>query len=174
MMLLLLIFSGFLSAQSAADYFNDSAFSYINSQNDDALTKVDEGLKKYPSDKKLQELKKKIQEQKDYDSQKGDNQDKSSQDQNSKQDPEENDSPQKSGQQDGRNEGQEGSGSSNEDPLNAEGKENAQNNRDQGQRLQQQRYDQILKAIENQEQSTQRRLMMGKTKSQLGRKQKDW
>ena len=171
---LFLSFSSFLLAQSADQYFNASAYAYVQNDNDYALTAVNEGLGKYPSNKKLQELKKKIEEQKENEQQQRQQGENQEQDQNSEKNPDESNSEQQSGQQDGRNEGQEGTGSSDEDPLNAEGKENAQNNRNQGERLQQQRYDNILKALENQEQNTKRRLMMGQSKSKFGRKQKDW
>lgn len=171
---LFFIVSGMLAAQSASEYFNNSAYAYVQSKNEDALKTVNEGLDKFPGDKKLTELKKKIEEQQENDQQQSENGENKEQDQNSNQNPEDNDSQQQSGQQDGRNEGEQGTGNSDEDPLNADGKENAQNNRDQGQRLQQQRYDNILEALKNQEQNTQRRLMMGKSKSKFGRKQKDW
>lgn len=166
-------FTAFVAAQSADEYFNSSAYAYVQSNNRDAMEKVVEGLRKYPTNKKLQELKRKIEEQQDSEQQ-SNKDEQQQQDQNSTQNPDDNDSQQQSGQQDGRNQGNEGTGSSDQDPLNAQGEENAQNNRDQGQRLQQQRFDNVLKAIENQEQDTKRRLMMGKSKSNFGRKQNDW
>ena len=161
-------------AQQVGDYFVPSANHYLQDETKEALATVNEGLSKFPNDKKLQELKKKIEEQQQDDQKKGEQKKGEDQKENSDQSPEDSESQQKSGQQDGRNKGEDGSGSSDETPLNKEGKEDSQNSKDQGERLQKQRYDNILKALENQEQDTQRRLMMGKSKSKFGRKQKDW
>ena len=162
------------SAQQVEDYFVSSANFYLQDNTELALKTVGKGLDKFPNDPKLMELKKKIEEQQDSDKQKGKDKEGEEEQENSKQNPEDNDGQQESGQEDGRNRGEEGTGSSDENPLNARGEEESENLRDQGERLQKQRYDNILKALENQEQETQRRLMLGKSKSKLGRKQKDW
>lgn len=168
------LISGLGLAQEANEYFVASANHYINSQNEQALSTVKEGLSKFPEDKKLQELKKRIEDQKNNDEKEGDNKDGKKQEDDSQQKAEENPSQNESGQQDGRNKGEKGSGSSDEKPLEQEGEEETNRNPDNGKRLEQQRYDNILKALENQEQNTQRRLMMGKSKAKLRRNQKDW
>ncbi|MDO5656074.1 MAG: hypothetical protein Q4G27_08045 [Flavobacteriaceae bacterium] len=162
-----------INAQSADDYFNSSAYEYLQNNHQTALEFINKGIDEYPGNKKLQELKKRIEEEQEQNQQgEGNKQNTPNDGQDQKQDPSQNN--QNAGQQDGRNEGEQGSGSSDQDPLNATGSEESNHNRDQGARLKQHRYDNILKALEQQEQNTQRRLMMGKSKSKLGRKQKDW
>ena len=170
---ILLIFNS-ISAQSVDEFFVASANHYINSQNQEALDKVNKGLSQFPENQKLSELKRKIEEQQNQEQQQGENEKGQDQNEETEQNPDDNDNQQESGQQDGRNQGEQGTGSSDENPLENEGEENSQNNQNQGERLQQQRYDNILKALETQEQNTQRRLMMGKSKAKSGRNQKDW
>jgi len=50
---------------SAESYFNEAAKMYVVNNNEAALEIVNNGLSKYPSDKKLKELKKKLEEKKD-------------------------------------------------------------------------------------------------------------
>ncbi|MDG4950472.1 hypothetical protein NLM59_06020 [Weeksellaceae bacterium KMM 9724] len=175
LIILLMIFSSMaVYGQNVDDFFVPSANYYLQDKTEDALDKVNQGLEAHPNNKKLLELKKKIEEQKERDKERGKNNEGKEQDDNAKQNPEENNSQQDSPQDDGRNRGEDGTGSSQEDPMNADGEEPSENIKDQGERLQKERYDNILKALENQEQDTQRRLMMGNSKSKLGRKQKDW
>ena len=54
-----------VQAQNADTYFHQSANSYINSQIQQALETVDEGLSRYPNDAKLNELKRKLEEEKE-------------------------------------------------------------------------------------------------------------
>ncbi len=51
-------------AQSARDFFNRAARSYVKTEKDAALATVDEGLSKYPGDQKLQALKEKLDQEK--------------------------------------------------------------------------------------------------------------
>ena len=50
-----------VQAQSAGDYFNRAARSYVKTQKDQALETVNEGLTKYPNDAKLKALKEKLE-----------------------------------------------------------------------------------------------------------------
>jgi hypothetical protein len=50
---------------SAESYFNEAAKMYVVNNSKAALEIVNDGLNKYPSDKKLNELKKKLEEKKD-------------------------------------------------------------------------------------------------------------
>jgi DNA anti-recombination protein RmuC len=62
----LVFFTEDLQAQSAGDYFNRAARSYVKTDKDQALQTVNDGLGKYPSDAKLKALKEKLeQEQED-------------------------------------------------------------------------------------------------------------
>lgn len=170
----ILLFSLPVLGQNVADYFVPSANHYLQNQNKEALEVVKEGLEKLPNNKKLLELKKKIEEQQEKNKEQGDTKEGDQPDQDAEKSADKSDTEQESAQNDGRNKGEQGTGSSDKDPLEAEGEEPSDNVQDQGERLQKQRYDNILKALENQEQETQRRLMMGDSKSKLGRKQKDW
>lgn len=171
---ILLFLTALSFAQNAEDYFVASANSYLQNQNNEALDFIDQGLTEYPNDEKLQALKKKIEEQQQSESEEGENNQGEENDDSAEENPEDNDSMQQSGDPDGRNQGERGTGSSDEDPLNAPGNEDSDNVQDQGKRLLNQRYENILKALQNQEQEIQRRLLMGEAKSRLGRKQKDW
>jgi alpha-galactosidase/6-phospho-beta-glucosidase family protein len=77
MLTIVLVFAGVvrLNAQTAGEYFIGGANLYINGQNDQAKIYVEEGLRKYPDDKKLQALKNKIdEEQKQENQNKNENQ----------------------------------------------------------------------------------------------------
>jgi outer membrane biosynthesis protein TonB len=56
-------------AQSAGDFFNKAARSYVKTEKDQALTTVNEGLSKFPSDTKLQALKEKLEQDQEKDKQ---------------------------------------------------------------------------------------------------------
>lgn len=160
-------------AQSAEDYFVGSANQYVNSKSKEALQIIEDGLQKYPDNPKLKALKQKIEEEKEQ-NQGDSNSDSDQSDKGSQQEEDKTQNQQKSDQEDGRNKGEQGAGNSDEQARNQQEKNPDEGNPNNGQELQQQRYDQILKALKNQEQNTQRRLMMGDNKAQLGRKQKDW
>ncbi|MCS5489324.1 hypothetical protein [Algoriphagus limi] len=64
---LLFIFALFLSlstkAQTAGDFFNRAARSYVKTEREQALNTVNEGLSKFPGDSKLQALKEKLEQE---------------------------------------------------------------------------------------------------------------
>ncbi len=65
-LLSLFVFAGIaVSAQDAESYFHRGANSYINSQLQDAINIVDEGLFQHPNDPKLNALKQKLEEEKE-------------------------------------------------------------------------------------------------------------
>lgn len=73
-LLLLGLFAGMafanLQAQTAGDYFNRAARSYVKTDKELALNTVNEGLGKYPSDAKLQALKEKLEKEQEEDQEK--------------------------------------------------------------------------------------------------------
>jgi outer membrane biosynthesis protein TonB len=73
-------------AQSAGDFFNKAARSYVKTEKDQALTTVNEGLSKFPSDTKLQALKEKLEQdqEKDKEEQEQKEQDQQNQEQQKK------------------------------------------------------------------------------------------
>lgn len=162
-----------INAQSANDYFVGSANMYVNSKSQEALKVIEEGLETYPENPKLLALKQKIEEEQAQGKGDSDEDGENSED-GSQQNPDENQNQQKSDQQDGRNQGEKGAGSSDDQSRNQDQQGTRDGSPNQGEDLQRQRYDKILKALQKQEQNTQRRLIMGDNKSQLGRKQKDW
>ncbi|MEN2282497.1 hypothetical protein AAGF08_10200 [Algoriphagus sp. SE2] len=94
-LLLLGLFTGItfgqLQAQTAGDYFNRAARSYVKTEKELALNTVNEGLGKYPSDAKLQALKEKLEKEQEEDQEKQDqnqdpqqNQDQQQKDENQK------------------------------------------------------------------------------------------
>ena len=50
--------------QGAQAYFNKSATHYVHNRRPEALTSVEEGLRKYPNDQKLKALADKLREEK--------------------------------------------------------------------------------------------------------------
>ncbi|NVJ85600.1 MAG: hypothetical protein HWE15_04800 [Algoriphagus sp.] len=64
---LLLLLIGFLSiqgnAQTAGDFFNRAARSYVKTERENALNTVNEGLSRFPSDPKLKALKEKLEQE---------------------------------------------------------------------------------------------------------------
>lgn len=51
-----------LQAQTAGDFFNRAARSYVKTEKEDALKTVNQGLSKYPEDQKLKALKEKLEQ----------------------------------------------------------------------------------------------------------------
>ena len=56
----LLLFAGNVQAQSAGEFFNRAARSYVKTAKEQALKEVNDGLTKYPEDAKLKALKEKL------------------------------------------------------------------------------------------------------------------
>lgn len=171
--ILLLIFAIGGYAQTADDLFAQSAYAYINSQNDQALELVNDAIKKYPTNLKLHALKEKIEEQKDNQGGEGEQSQTQPQQDDSDQESEEQDDQNQRGQQDGRDEGEQGAGSSDQDTREQQGDQSDSQN-PENTSLESSRYDRMLEALSKQEQNTQRRLLMGESRQRMGRNQKDW
>jgi len=60
---------GFAKAQQATDYFNQAARSYVKTDREQALSKVNEGLQKFPGDEKLTALKEKLEQEQEEEEQ---------------------------------------------------------------------------------------------------------
>lgn len=110
-----LLFSKEIKAQTAGDFFNKAARSYVKTDKENALKEVNEGLGKFPNDTKLKALKEKLEkEQEDQDQdQKQDQQQQNDQNQSQDSEGEKQDNPsdQKDGEKtddDQAKEGQEG------------------------------------------------------------------
>lgn len=73
-------------AQTAGDFFNKAARSYVKTEKEQALQTVNEGLSKFPSDRKLQALKEKLeQEQEDEQNQNQEQQNRQNEEQQNQQ-----------------------------------------------------------------------------------------
>lgn len=64
-----LLFGGIASAQTAGDFFNRAARSYVKTEKDQALQTVNDGLIKYPNDAKLKALKEKLEKEQEEEQQ---------------------------------------------------------------------------------------------------------
>ncbi|RIW12757.1 hypothetical protein D0X99_18355 [Algoriphagus lacus] len=64
-----LFFGGIVSAQTAGDFFNRAARSYVKTEKDQALQTVNDGLIKYPNDAKLNALKEKLEKEQEEEQQ---------------------------------------------------------------------------------------------------------
>lgn len=88
-----------LQAQTAGDFFNRAARSYVKTDKDQALQSVNEGLGKFPGDAKLQTLKEKLEkEQEEEQEQENKEQQDQKQDQKSQGEEGEQDEQQKDGE----------------------------------------------------------------------------
>jgi Mg-chelatase subunit ChlI len=78
----MLLFAVKVQAQSAGEFFNRAARSYVKTAKDQALKEVNDGLAKYPNDAKLKALKEKLnQEQEEEQKEQEQNQDQQQQNQ---------------------------------------------------------------------------------------------
>ena len=126
--LLMALIAVTVQAQDADSFFHRGANSYINSQLNQAIKIVDEGLFQYPNDAKLNALKQKLEEEKEKQQQQQQNQ------QNQNQEQEQQEQDQQEQNQDQQQENQEqneeqqqeqeqGEGSEENEPKPEEGKE---------------------------------------------------
>jgi membrane protein involved in colicin uptake len=106
-----------VQAQDAESYFHRGANSYINSQLNQAIQIVDEGLFQYPNDSKLNSLKQKLEEEKEKQQQQQQNQ------QNQNQDQQEQEQDQQEQNQDQQQENQEQNEDQQQDQEQGEGAE---------------------------------------------------
>ena len=65
----LLLFAGKVQAQSAGEFFNRAARSYVKTAKEQALKEVNDGLTKYPDDAKLKALKEKLNQEQEEEQQ---------------------------------------------------------------------------------------------------------
>lgn len=112
---LFMLFSGEIKAQTAGDFFNRAARSYVKTEKENALKEVNQGLGQFPNDSKLKALKEKLEKEQKEEEQEQQQDQQQQNDQNQSQDSEgekqENPSDQKDGEQtddDKAKEGQEG------------------------------------------------------------------
>ena len=68
-LVLSLLFAGESLAQSAGDYFNRAARSYVKTERENALKEVNDGLGKFPDDAKLKALKEKLEKEQEEEDQ---------------------------------------------------------------------------------------------------------
>ncbi len=93
-------------AQSAGDYFNRAARSYVKTEKEQALNAVNEGLGKFPSDSKLQALKEKLEKEQEEDRQQQNQQNQDQQNQDQQQQQKDQQSEGEQGEQDQQGEGE--------------------------------------------------------------------
>ena len=65
----MLLFAGKAQAQSAGEFFNRAARSYVKTAKEQALKEVNDGLAKYPNDAKLKALKEKLNQEQEEEQQ---------------------------------------------------------------------------------------------------------
>lgn len=114
-LVLFLLFSNEIVAQTAGDFFNKSARSYVKSEKENALKEVNDGLGQFPNDAKLKALKEKLEKEQEEEKQEQQQDQQQQNDQNKSQDSEgeqgDSQSEEKDGEQtedDKAKEGQEG------------------------------------------------------------------
>ena len=108
----LLLFAGNSQAQSAGEFFNRAARSYVKTAKEQALKEVNDGLTKYPDDAKLKALKEKLNQDQEKEQQEQDQEQQQQNQQNQEQkDPsqkEDSKSDQKDGEQTNEDKAKEG------------------------------------------------------------------
>lgn len=120
-------------AQTAGDFFNRAARSYVKTEKDQALNTVNDGLTKYPNDAKLKALKEKLEQEQEKEEQQQDQQQQQNQ-QNQSQDSQgeqgESESQQKDGEQTDEDKAKEGQKGENPSQQSEEAGENANDQMD--------------------------------------------
>jgi hypothetical protein len=121
-------------AQSAGDYFNRAARSYVKTEKEQALKEVNDGLGKFPNDAKLKALKEKLEkeqeQEKQQNSQDQQQQNQQNQDQKSEGEQGESKSDQKDGEQTNEDKAKEGQKGENPSQKSEEAGQNANDQMD--------------------------------------------
>ena len=148
---------------SADNYFKDASKMYVLGNTAAALQMVDNGLSKYPSDRKLRELKKKLEDKKD-------NKDKDKKD--DKKDDKKN--------QEDKKEGKDKEDEKGKEKPSDKGKPKEDKPQDQGKPkpmpggISQQRLENLLDAVNNEEKKIQEKVNAQKAKGKPVQTEKDW
>lgn len=121
-LILLLVFSANVMAQSPADYFNRAANEYIYENDQLALNTISNGLEKFPGDLPLTSLKEKIEKEKQEQEQNEQQQEQDQQNQEEQQQEQE----QQENEQEGQEEQQEDQQQESEDSEEADQKDQSQ------------------------------------------------
>lgn len=128
-MALFLLFAEKSMAQSAGDYFNRAARSYVKTEKENALKEVNDGLGKFPEDAKLKALKEKLEKEQEDEQQQNQQEQQQQNQQNQSQDSEgeqgESESEQKDGEQTEEDKAKEGQKGENPSQQSEEAGENA-------------------------------------------------
>ncbi len=128
-MALFLLFAEKSMAQSAGDYFNRAARSYVKTEKENALKEVNDGLGKFPEDAKLKALKEKLEKEQEDEQQQNQQDQQQQNQQNQSQDSEgeqgESESEQKDGEQTEEDKAKEGQKGENPSQQSEEAGENA-------------------------------------------------
>ncbi len=130
----LLLFAGKIQAQSAGEFFNRAARSYVKTAKEQALKEVNDGLTKYPNDSKLKALKEKLnQEQEEEQQEQNQEQQQQNQQNQEQKDPsqkEDSKSDQKDGEQTDEDKAKEGQKGENPSQKSEEAGQNGNNQMD--------------------------------------------
>jgi hypothetical protein len=134
MLALFLLFVEKSMAQSAGDYFNRAARSYVKTEKENALKEVNDGLGKFPDNAKLQALKEKLEKEQEDEQQQNQQDQQQQNQQNQSQDSEgeqgESESEQKDGEQTEEDKAEEGQKGENPSQQSEEAGENANDQMD--------------------------------------------
>lgn len=130
----LLLIAGKIQAQSAGEFFNRAARSYVKTAKEQALKEVNDGLAKYPNDAKLKALKEKLnQEQEEEQQEQNQEQQQQNQQNQEQKDPsqkEDSKSEQKDGEQTNEDKAKEGQKGENPSQKSEEAGQNGNNQMD--------------------------------------------
>ena len=130
----LLLIAGKIQAQSAGEFFNRAARSYVKTAKEQALKEVNDGLAKYPNDAKLKALKEKLnQEQEEEQQEQNQEQQQQNQQNQEQKDPsqkEDSKSDQKDGEQTNEDKAKEGQKGENPSQKSEEAGQNGNNQMD--------------------------------------------
>ena len=134
MLLATLLFVGQAPAQTAGEFFNRAARSYVKTAKDQALREVNDGLNKYPNDAKLKALKEKLTQEQEQEQQEQNQEQQQQNQQNQEQKDsskkEDSSSQQKEGEQSNEDKAKEGQNGENPSQQSESASENANDQMD--------------------------------------------
>lgn len=129
-----LLFPEKSQSQTAGDYFNRAARSYVKTEKEDALKEVSDGLNKFPNDAKLKALKEKLEKEQEEEQQESQQDQQQQNQQNQSQDSEkkegDSESQEKDGEQTEEDKAKEGQKGENPSQQSEEAGENANDQMD--------------------------------------------
>lgn len=166
-----------INAQSSAKgYFNSGAKEFVHSKLKEAIATVDKGLKIYPNDENLNELRKKLEEEKKKQDQNKDKQDKKDQNKKDqdKKDQEKKEQDKKDKQDEDKKKDEEKKDQDQKDQDQKDEEKKKEQQQPQVGQMTPEQVQQLLETMNNEEAKTQKKVNAQKVKGKKIQTEKDW